>query len=77
MGNLEIIGRWLVVVGLATVILGGVMWFAGKYLKIDSLPGTIRIEGSGFSCVFPVLASIVLSLVLTLVLNIIARLLNK
>ena len=76
MGNLEMIGRWMMVAGLAVTILGGLVWFLGKYLKLDSLPGTLRIEGSGFTCVVPLLASIVLSLVLTLVLNLVARLLK-
>jgi len=77
MQNLEVIGRMLMVIGLVTFVLGGVLWLSGRYLKIDSLPGTLRIEGSGFTCVFPVLASIVLSLILTLVLNLVARFLNK
>ena len=77
MGNMEMIGRWMMLVGLAIMILGGLVWFFGKYLKLDSLPGTLRIEGSGFTCVIPLLASVVLSVVLTLVLNFIARLFNK
>ncbi|MGB9800018.1 MAG: DUF2905 family protein [Thermanaerothrix sp.] len=44
---------------------------------MSNLPGTIKIETSGFTCIFPLLASVVISLVLTLVLNIIVRLLNR
>ena len=52
MGNLEMIGRWMMVAGLVVAILGGLVWFLGKYLKLDSLPGTLRIEGSGLPVSF-------------------------
>ncbi len=78
MSNLSDMGRWLMLAGIAIVVVGGVLWLLGKIPWGGSdLPGTIRIEGSGFSCVFPVLASIVLSLVLTIVLNVIVRLFHK
>jgi hypothetical protein len=78
MGNFSDMGRWLMLAGIAIVVVGGVLWLLGKIPWGGSdLPGTIRIEGSGFSCVFPVLASIVLSLVLTIVLNVIVRLFHK
>ena len=77
MGSLEVIGRWLMVVGLITIVVGGLLWLSGKFLKIDTFPGTLRFEGSGFTCVFPILLSIILSLVLTLGLNIAARLFHK
>jgi hypothetical protein len=43
---------------------------------MTDLPGTIRWQGNGVTCVFPILASIVLSIVLTVVLNLLARLLK-
>lgn len=78
MGNFSDMGRWLMLVGIAIVVMGGILWLLGKIpWGGNDLPGTIRIEGSGFTCVFPVLASIVLSLVLTVVLNVIVRLIHK
>ncbi len=76
--GLEGIGRWLVIVGIGLALLGGVIWLVGKvFPNLSKLPGTIRIEGSGFTCVFPILASIILSIVLTIVLNLVARFFNR
>ncbi len=78
MGNFSDMGRWLMLAGIVITAMGGIVWLLGKIpWGGKDLPGTIRIEGSGFSCVFPVLASIVLSLVLTVVLNVIVRLIHK
>ena len=77
--GLDTIGRWLVVAGLGVMLLGGALWLLGRVLPNGGrdLPGTIRIEGSGFTCIFPLLASIVLSVLLTIILNIAARFLNR
>lgn len=77
MGNFEMIGRWLVIGGVVLVITGGIIWLLAKLTGLNGLPGTIHFEFSGVSCMFPILASIVLSLVLTVVLNVILRLMNK
>ena len=76
MDSLELIGRWLVIVGGVLLVTGGLLWLAGR-LGLGGLPGTLRIEGSGFTCVFPILASIVLSIVLTIILNLLARWFNR
>ena len=77
MDNLAVIGRWLIIIGVTLAILGGIAWLLSKIPGVNNLPGTIRIEGTGFTCLIPLLASIVLSVVLTLVLNLIIRLFNK
>lgn len=76
MSNFEIIGRWLLVLGLALAVIGGLVWGLGR-LGVNQLPGTLRINIPGGTCVIPLLASIVLSIVLTLVLNLLARFLNR
>lgn len=69
---------WLVVGGVAMAVLGGLFWLLGRvFPNLGSFPGTIRIQGGGFTCVFPLLASIVISILLTVVLNVIARFFNK
>ncbi len=78
MPSFEVIGRWLLVIGIIIVIIGALLWAAGRILPAGKdLPGTIRIEGTGFTCLIPLLASIVLSVVLTIVLNLLGRFLNK
>jgi hypothetical protein len=69
MGNFELIGRGLVVAGIALAVVGGLVWVLGRFAHLDRLPGTLRIEGSGVTCVFPILACIVLSVLLTIALN--------
>jgi hypothetical protein len=77
MENLALIGRLLVFVGLGLAALGGVIWLVSKIPGIQELPGTIKIEGSGVTCIIPLLASVVLSILLTIILNLIARGINK
>jgi hypothetical protein len=76
----QALGRILLVMGIVIAILGGLLILLGNtpLLKsVGSLPGDIRIEGKGFSCLFPVVSMILLSIVLTIVLNIIVRLINR
>lgn len=78
MPGLESLGRWLVVGGLAIVVLGGLLWLVARLFPgLSQFPGTIRIQNGTFTCVFPLLASIILSIVLTILLNLISRLINK
>ncbi len=73
MPNLEVLARWLVIIGIGIAILGGILWLLSRIPGLSSLPGTIKIEGSGFTCVIPLLAMIVISVVLTILLNLAAR----
>jgi hypothetical protein len=71
-------GRILVVVGALLIIVGGIVWAAGRFgLPFGQLPGDIRIETEGFSCFVPIVSMILLSVLLTIVLNIILRLLGR
>ncbi|GIV63553.1 MAG: DUF2905 domain-containing protein [Chloroflexota bacterium] len=74
MQSFEVIGRWLIFLGLGLVVVGGIFWLMGRLPALQNLPGTIKIEREGFTCVFPLAASILLSILLTVILNIIARL---
>ncbi len=77
MTGLEAIGRWLVIAGVGLALLGGLIWLLSKvFPNLSQFPGTIRIQGAGVTCIFPILASIVLSILLTIVLNVIARFLK-
>lgn len=77
MEGLEWAGKMLVFAGLAMAILGGLLWLLARLPGLGNLPGTLWIERPGFTCVVPILASIVLSIVLTVVLNIIVQFLNR
>lgn len=77
MEGLASVGQMLIIGGLSMAAVGGVLLLVARIPGLDKLPGTIRIERPGFSCIFPLLASIILSVLLTIILNVIARLLNK
>ena len=46
MGNLETYGKWLVIAGVALVLIGAVLWLLGKFTDLETLPGTLRLQGS-------------------------------
>jgi hypothetical protein len=72
--NLEVLGRWLLFLGAGIALMGGLLWLVGRFFpQGGEFPGTIRIQGAGFTCVIPLLASILFSLLLTVILNVIAR----
>lgn len=61
------VGRLLLVLGLALVVLGLVWLYAPGLLSwFGRLPGDIRIEREGFRFYFPLTSMLVVSLVLSL-----------
>ncbi len=78
MPGLEVTGRWMVILGITLALVGGVLWLVGRLIPAgQNFPGTIRINGSGFTCIIPLLASILLSILLTVILNLLARFFNR
>jgi len=72
------VARIFILLGLALVVIGGLIYLAAKLgLPLGRLPGDIRVERKNFTCVFALGTSILLSLVLTILLNLLARFLNK
>ena len=65
------------VAGLALALLGGVLWLFSKVDFLGRLPGDVRIERPGFTCLIPLASLVILSILLTILLNIIVRLLNR
>jgi len=74
---MESMGRMLLVLGAVLIGVGLVLTFAGRIPFLGRLPGDVRIERDGFSCLFPIATSLLLSLILTIVLNVVARLLRE
>jgi hypothetical protein len=78
--ELQTLGRALLFIGSGLVLLGLIILIiarTGIASGLSDLPGTLRIEGPGITCVVPILASIVLSILLTLGLNLLLRWLNR
>ena len=77
MGDLQTIGRWLVIAGVAVVVVGALLWLVGRFTNLQELPGTVKVEIPGLTCIIPLLGSIVLSILLTIVINLILRGTNR
>lgn len=77
MNGLEPLAKLMVVIGLTIAVLGGLVWLLSKTAFFGQLPGDIRIERDGFTCLIPVVSSIVISILLTIVLNVIVRIVNR
>jgi hypothetical protein len=77
MSGFETIGKLMMVLGVALLLLGGLLWLLSKVPFLGNLPGDLRIERPGFTCLIPLASSIILSVVLTILLNVIVRLLNR
>jgi len=61
------LGKALVMVGIALVILG--LALAGKLPFLGRLPGDIRIQRDGFVFYFPLTSMLLVSLILSLILT--------
>lgn len=77
MNGLEPMAKLIVAMGVTLVLLGGLIWLLSRTAFFGQLPGDIRIERDGFTCLIPIVSSIILSILLTIVLNVIVRLINR
>jgi hypothetical protein len=69
------IGRWLIAVGVALVVIGGLILLLGRTgFPLGRLPGDILYRGKNTTFYFPLASSILISVVLSLVLFLIGRL---
>ena len=73
MSGFESLGRLLLLFGVVLVVLGGLLFLAGKVPFLGRLPGDIVIERKNFTFYFPLATSILLSILLTLVLSLFGR----
>jgi hypothetical protein len=61
------VGKVLVVVGIALVVIGALLWLGfGKWL--GRLPGDVNYTRGDFSFHFPIVTCVVISIVLTIIL---------
>lgn len=72
------VGKWIILIGLGVVLLGGLVWVVGRAgLPLGRLPGDVHIERGGLSIYFPCATSILISIILTVALNLIVRFLRR
>ena len=67
------IGKTLVIVGLALVVLGAVFWLGDKAQWFGRLPGDIRVEREHYKLYFPVTTCLLISLLLTLLFRLLGK----
>ena len=73
MSGFETMGKLMIVLGAALLLLGGLLGLLSKVPFLGHLPGDIRIERPGFTCLIPLVSSIILSILLTILLNIVVQ----
>jgi Protein of unknown function (DUF2905) len=63
------LGKFIVIVGVITTLVGLVMWSGIAPKWLGRLPGDIRIERGHSAFYFPIVTCIILSIVLSLLLS--------
>ena len=74
---MEGIGKILLIVGGAIVVLGLILIFSQYIPFLGKLPGDILIKKDGFTFYFPIVTFLVLSILLTIIVNIIWHFLSR
>jgi hypothetical protein len=70
------IGKMLLVLGAAIVVLGLVFLLFGR-TPLGRLPGDFTFTTGNFTCFAPIATMILLSIILTIIANVVLRLFNK
>lgn len=74
---MENLGRLLLVVGAAFILLGLIFLIAGRIPLLGRLPGDIHLRQGQAEIYLPLATCLLLSLLVTLILNLIWRLLRR
>jgi hypothetical protein len=67
------VGKFLVIIGIAIVVLGIILWTGIGAGFLGKLPGDIRIEHGNSVFYFPIVTCIVISIVLSLIFSFFRR----
>jgi hypothetical protein len=67
------LGRFLVVIGVLTALIGGALLLAGRIPWLGRLPGDVVVHRGPVTFYFPIVTSIVVSVVLSLILSLFRR----
>jgi hypothetical protein len=66
-GMVQSIGKYLIVFGIALVVIGGIFILSGKVSWLGRLPGDILIKRENFTFYFPITTCILASIILSLI----------
>ncbi|GLI53418.1 DUF2905 domain-containing protein [Thermodesulfovibrio yellowstonii] len=67
------IGKFLILIGIITIIIGLILMLTGKIPFIGRIPGDIVIERKNFIFYFPLGTSILLSIIISLIFYLLSR----
>jgi len=67
------VGKFLVIIGIAIVVLGFILWSGIGAGFLGKLPGDIRIERGNSVFYFPIVTCILISIMLSLLMSIFRR----
>ena len=73
MWDFSLVGRIFILVGIFSLLLGGIFLLGEKFPWLGKLPGDIYIQRKSFRFYFPLATSIILSLILSLVITLFFR----
>lgn len=68
------VGRLLIYLGMALIIIGLIILYGGKFNFFGKLPGDFVIRKENFTFYFPLMTSVLLSILLSLIIYIVHRL---
>ena len=78
--DLQAIGRVLILLGIGVALLVGLFLILGRFTilgNLGHLPGDIRVEKRGITCLMPITSMILVSVTLMVILNILVRFINR
>jgi hypothetical protein len=67
------IGKFLVIIGIAIVVLGIILWSGVGAGFLGKLPGDIRVVRGNSTFYFPIVTCIIISIVLSLIFSLFRR----
>ena len=68
------VGRLLIYLGMALIIIGLIILYGGKFNFFGKLPGDFVIRKENFTFYFPLMTSVLLSILLSLIIYIVHKL---
>jgi hypothetical protein len=67
------VGKFLVIIGIAIVVLGIILWSGIGAGFLGKIPGDIRVERGNSVFYFPIVTCIIISIVLSLIFSLFRR----
>jgi len=65
--GIQYIGKFLIILGMVIITVGGLLLLSGKISWLGKLPGDIIVQKKNFTFYFPLATSIILSILVTVI----------